>query len=175
MQTPNNGNAHPSLSNSMEIVVGTFHPDLRTKMVLLGNTLTCLILKSGSRQHEWLSVYEVFSRLSTSLNSHMLRESTLFFPGLGIPSAEAWMEPLPGGSIPMGQQMEAEHRDILDQCKALGKTVNLCYDGQAYVDLMEEARLELAELEAAIRDYEDFESQLISRLSKNTGSKEGEK
>ena len=161
-----------SLSDSMELVLGTHHPDLRTKMVLLGNTLTCLVMKSGARQHEWLSVYEVFSRLSMRLNSHMLRESSFFLPCLEAPTVETRMEPPPGGAIPMGKQMEAERRDILGQCNVLGQTINQCYDGQAYVDLMEEARLELTELEAAIKDYESFKARLMNRLSRDTHPKE---
>ena len=172
MTPQNDQDTREPLSNSTELVLENFYPNLRTKVVLLGNTITCLIMKSGARQHEWLSVYDFFSRLSMSLNSHMLRESTLFLPGSKTLAVETGTEHLPGGAIPLKKQMETERRDILDRCKALEASINHCYDGQAYVDLMEEARLELAELEAAIKDYESFEAQIMNCLSQDTDSKE---
>lgn len=148
------------LKISISAAVCAQHPDILTKIAMLKQNFARLILRGGSRQHEWISIYKLFFKLCENLESHMFHEETVFFPELEALAKVGGKSSGASMTIPL-QQMEEEHRVILSQWKAIDYSIKRCLSASGEDDMVDSIRLDLAELEKAILAHEKFESMMI--------------
>lgn len=149
-----------SLEISIDTAVRVQHPEILTKIALLKQNFSRLILMGGPQQHEWISIYKLFFKLCENLESHMFHEETVFFPELEALERMGGKSPGASMTIPL-QQMEEEHRVILSQWKAIDHSIKRGLNAAEDGDLVSGTRSDLEELEQAILGHEQFETRMI--------------